>query len=645
MNDSSSVPSDAILAGIKNPDDLKALPADQLPVLAQEIRNEIISVTSSTGGHVGPNLGVVELTIALHRVFNTPEDQFTFDVSHQGYVHKLLTGRSGDSFRKLRQTGGASGFLYRSESPHDSFGAGHAGTALSAALGMATARDLKGSNEHVVAICGDAAFTCGITLEALNNVVSSTKRLIVILNDNEWSIAKNVGAIAKYLNRLSTNPTYNKVHHDLEKFFTSLPGGVDMHRVYMKWKRETKDFFVESSLFEKFGLRYIGPIDGHNLDELVKNLEFAKHCDTPILLHVLTKKGKGLEAAIAHPEKFHGASPYDPVTGESRKTSVSAAPNYQDVFGEAMVRFAQADKRIVGITGAMPSGTGLSHLAEALPKQFFDVGIAEEHAVLFAAGLATKGIRPVVGIYSTFLQRAYDQVIHDVCLQNLPVTFCLDRAGLSANDGPTHHGLFDLSYLRCVPNAVIMQPKDEDELVDMLHTCLEHNGPAFIRYPRGASVGVAIKDKPALIPHGQAELLREGSNIMIWALGPMIAEALVLAARLEKEENISVGVVNARFTKPLDRPLLLSHATCIPLIVTMEDHVVTGGFGSAVIEALQEADCTTSVERIGWPDKFVEHGSSVEILRAAYGLSSEAMFQRILTRYRQQHTESVTADV
>uniref|UniRef100_UPI00404B28B1 1-deoxy-D-xylulose-5-phosphate synthase n=1 Tax=Cephaloticoccus sp. TaxID=1985742 RepID=UPI00404B28B1 len=644
MNDSNSVPSDPILPGIKSPADLKALSADQLPALAQEIREEIIAVTSATGGHVGPNLGVVELTIALHRVFDTPQDQFVFDVAHQGYVHKLLTGRNGDFFRKLRQSGGASGFLYRSESKHDAFGAGHAGTALSAALGMATARDLKGTDEHVVALCGDAAFTCGITMEALNNVVSSTKRLIVILNDNEWSIAKNVGAMAKYLNRLSTNPTYNKVHHDLEKFFTSLPGGVEMNRVYMKWKRETKDFFVESSLFEKFGLRYLGPIDGHNLEELVKNLEFAKNCDTPILIHVLTKKGKGLEAAMAHPEKFHGASPYDPVTGESRKSGGVSAPNYQDVFGKALVRFAQADSRIVGITGAMPSGTGLNHLATALPKQFFDVGIAEEHAVLFAAGLATKGIRPVVGIYSTFLQRAYDQIIHDVCLQNLPVTFCMDRAGLSANDGPTHHGLFDMAYLRCVPHAVIMQPKDEDELVDMLHTGLQHNGPAFIRYPRGAGTGVAIKDQPALIPLGQAEVLREGSNIMIWALGPMVAEALALADRLKAEENISVGVVNARFAKPLDRTLLLSHAACIPLIVTMEDHVVSGGFGSAVIDALQEANCTTAVERIGWPDKFVEHGSSPEILRETYGLSADVMFQRILGRWRHHHSESVTAD-
>jgi 1-deoxy-D-xylulose-5-phosphate synthase len=559
-------------------------------------------------------------------------------------VHKLLTGRGGEFFRKLRQTGGASGFLYRSESPHDAFGAGHAGTALSAALGMATARDLRGTDEHVVAVCGDAAFTCGITLEALNNVVSSTKRLIVILNDNEWSIAKNVGAISGYLNRISTSTTYNRIHHDVEAFFKSFPAGVEMNRVYTKWKRETKDFFVESSLFEKFGLRYLGPVDGHDFHALAKNLEFAKHCDVPVLVHVLTKKGRGLDAAVAHPEKFHGASPFDPVTGENKKPAPGAAPNYQDVFGQALARFARANPNIVGITGAMPSGTGLSHLAAAVPGQFFDVGIAEEHAVLFAAGLATKGFRPVCAIYSTFLQRAYDQVIHDVALQGLPVTFCLDRAGLSPNDGPTHHGLFDLSYLRCVPHATIMQPKDEDELVDMLHTSLQLPGPGFIRYPRGSGTGVRIKEQPASLPVGHAEVLREGSNIMIWALGSMVHDALKLAARLEQEEHLSVGVVNARFVKPLDRALLLSHAACIPLLVTMEDHVLSGGFGSAVLEALQDADCPAAVERIGWPDKFVEHGTSVEILRASYGLAPGDIHRRVLSRWRNLRPEPVEAD-
>lgn len=633
-----------ILDRICGPADVKSLPPAELPQLAQEIRDEIIAVTAKNGGHVGPNLGVVELTLALHRVFTTPEDQLVFDVAHQGYVHKLLTGRGGDFFRKLRKSEGASGFLYRRESAHDAFGAGHAGTALSAALGMATARDLRGSHEHVVAVCGDAAFTCGVTMEALNNVVTSTKRLIVILNDNEWSIAKNVGAIAKYLNKLTTSPTYNKLHADVEKFFLGLPHGHEMNQVYVKWKRETKDFFVNSSLFEKFGLRYIGPVDGHNLDELVKNLEFAKGCDSPVLLHVLTKKGKGLEAALAHPEKFHGASPFDPATGESAKSAPGTPPNYQDVFGAALTRFAKQDPRVLGITGAMPSGTGLTQLSKEVPGQFFDVGIAEEHAVLFAAGLATKGFRPVCAIYSTFLQRAYDMVIHDVCLQNLPVTFCMDRAGLSPNDGPTHHGLFDISYLRCVPNATVMQPKDEDELVDMMHTALQLGSPAFIRYPRGAGTGAPIKAQPATLPIGHAELVREGSNIMIWALGPMVQEAQKVAARLEAEEGLSVGVVNARFIKPLDRTLLLSQAACLPLIVTLEDNVIAGGFGSAVLEALQEGDCQTPVERLGWPDKFVEHGSSVEILRAAYGLSTDDLVRRIKDRYKRLGEAAVEAE-
>lgn len=625
---------------IRGPSDVKALPADQLPRLAAELREEIIAVTSLNGGHVAPNLGVVELTIALHRVFNTPEDQFVFDVSHQGYTHKLLTGRNGDAFRQLRHAGGLSGFLCRAESPHDSFGAGHAGTALSAALGMATARDLRGSHEHVVAVCGDAAFTCGITMEALNNVVACTKRLIVILNDNEWSIARNVGAMAKYLNRLSTNPTYNKIHHDLEKFFTGLPHGQEMHRVWLKWKRETKDFFVESSLFEKFGLRYMGPIDGHNIDELIKNLEFAKNSDGPILLHVLTKKGLGLDAALKAPEKFHGLGSFDPVTGESRKPAPGTPSTYQDVFGQALVRFATADRRIVGITAAMPSGTGLSGLAAECPHQFFDVGIAEEHAVLFAAGMASQGLKPVCAIYSTFLQRAYDPIIHDVCLQNLPVVFCLDRAGLSPNDGPTHHGLFDFAFLRCVPNAVIMQPKDEDELVDFLHTGLQHDGPVFIRYPRGAGCGVPLKSEPATVPIGQAGLLRSGSDLTIWALGPMVQEALRISEKLALEEGLSCGVVNARFVKPLDRTLLLSQAAQFPLLVTMEDHALAGGFGSAVLEALHDADITVAVERIGWPDRFVEHGTSVDQLRAACGLSFDEIYNRVKVRCRHLRNET-----
>ncbi len=634
-----------LLDTIQDPSAVKSFAPEQLPQLAQEIRDEIIAVTAQNGGHVGPNLGVVELTIALHRVFDSRVDRFVFDVSHQGYAHKLLTGRGGAFFHRLRQTGGASGFLSRQESEHDAYGAGHAGTALSAALGMAAARDLKGTGEHVVAVCGDAAFSCGITMEALNNVAGSTKRLIVILNDNEWSIARNVGAMSHYLNRLSTSPTYNKIHHDLEKFFTSLPHGHDMHRLWVKWKRETKDFFVGSSLFESFALRYLGPIDGHNLGELVKNLEFARQCDGPILLHVLTKKGRGLEAARNHPEKFHGLGAFDPATGESRKPAPGTPPAYQDVFGQAILRQARADPRVVGITAAMPSGTGLSHLAAELPRQFFDVGIAEEHAVLFAAGLAAQGLRPVCAIYSTFLQRAVDPIIHDIALQNLPVTFCVDRAGLSPNDGPTHHGLFDLAYLRSVPGATVMQPKDEDELADMLETCLKLDGPAFLRYPRGAGIGVKVKEQPAALPVGYAEVLREGSNIVIWALGPMVQEAKHLADRLAAQEHISVGIVNARFVKPLDRTLLLSQAAVVPLLVTMEDHALSGGFGSAVLEALQDADCPTAVERIGWPDKFIEHGTNTETLRAAHGLSPDAIYRRVLDRWRNLSPQRVETEV
>ncbi|TVR50538.1 MAG: 1-deoxy-D-xylulose-5-phosphate synthase [Puniceicoccaceae bacterium] len=630
---------DPILPTLAGPDDLKALPAADLPRLAAEIRETIIEVTSRNGGHLGPNLGVVELTLALHRVFSTPRDKFVFDVAHQGYVHKLLTGRNDAPFQRIRKTGGYSGFLYRRESEHDCFGAGHAGTALSAALGMATARDLHGSDEHVVAVIGDASLTCGITLEALNNIKSHTRRLIVVLNDNKWSIAPNVGAIPTYLNELITNPVYKRIHDDLESFLRRVPGGDSLLRMGAKAKAGAKNMVVPSSLFEKFGLRYLGPIDGHDLDLVTKYLEFAAHADEPVLIHVLTEKGRGYAGALAAPERFHGTSPFDIPSGKSKPTPAGTPPTYQDVFGQSLARFARTDKRIVGITGAMPSGTGLSHLAEALPEQFFDVGIAEEHAVLFAAGLATQGMKPVVAIYSTFLQRAYDPIVHDVCLQNLPVLFCMDRAGLSPNDGPTHHGLFDIAYLRCIPNVTLMQPKDEDELVDMLQTGLAHPGPCFIRYPRGAGEGVTIKESATALPVGRAEVLREGDDAVIWALGPMVAVALRIAERAAKAEGISLGVVNARFVKPLDRELLLEQAGRSRLVVTLEDHVVQGGFGSAVQQTLQEAGLVLPVESIGWPDAFVEHGSSPADLQAAHGLSEEDILTRVLSRLRPARAE------
>jgi 1-deoxy-D-xylulose-5-phosphate synthase len=624
----------SLLDTIQSPVQVKQLSLEQLEVLASEIRERIIAVTARNGGHIGPNLGVVELTIALHRVFDTPDDRFVFDVSHQGYVHKLLTGRNDDRFDRIRLGGGLSGFLNRYESEHDCYGAGHAGTALSAALGMAVARDRAGGKEHVVAVCGDAAFTCGITMEALNNIATSTKRLIVILNDNEWSIAKNVGAIANYLNELITNPLYTRLNDDIESFLQKVPGGNSILRFGSKAKKETKDFFVSSSLFEKFGLKYVGPIDGHDTEKLTQYLEFAKSSDKPVLLHVLTKKGRGCEPAINHPEKFHGTSPFNAATGESVKPSKPTAPNYQDVFGQAMVRFCEKNEHVVGITAAMPSGTGLNHLAQERPHQFYDVGIAEEHAVLFAAGLATRDVHPVCAIYSTFLQRAYDPIIHDVCLQDLPVLFCMDRAGLSPNDGATHHGLFDIAYLRPVPRAVIMQPKDEDELVDMMATGLHLKGPAFIRYPRGAAAGVPLKDEPALIPIGKAEVLREGAGIVFWALGPMVPRALKLAEAYANR-GISAGVVNARFAKPLDEELLHAHAQSAELIVTLEDHAVTGGFGSAVLESISDAGFTTPVVRIGWPDVFVDHGSTVDELQEANGLSDASIKEKIDAAWQQ----------
>lgn len=623
----------SLLSQIQSPDDVKKLTLEELPQLAQEIRERVIATTSKNGGHVGPNLGVVELTIGLHRVFNTPEDRFCFDVSHQGYIHKLLTGRNDERFDHIRTSDGYSGFLTRAESEHDAFGAGHAGTALSAALGMAVARDKRGTAEHVVALCGDAAFSCGITMEALNNVAGSTKRLIIILNDNKWSIAKNVGALSRYFNELITTPIYNRLNDDIESLLQKIPGGESIIKFGTKWKQETKDFFVSSSLFEKFGIRYIGPIDGHDQKQVEHYLEFAKNAEQPVLLHILTEKGRGYNVAIENPERFHGASPFDVKTGKGVPSASDTPPKYQDVMGETLVKLAHADKKVVGITAAMPSGTGLNILEKELPNQFFDVGIAEEHAVLFAAGMATSGYHPICAIYSTFLQRAYDQIIHDVALQKLPVLFCMDRAGLSPNDGATHHGLFDLSYLRCVPGIVVMAPANEGELADMMATGLAYQGAAFIRYPRGNAVGIPIKEKPEAIEIGKAQRLQSGSDIDIWAIGAMIADAEKLA-RCLSENGIKAGVVNVRFVKPLDTVLLAESAQSSRLIVTMEDHVITGGLGSAVMEALQAADLhSCPVERIGWPDAFIEHGSSVNKLRDENGLSPQAILERVIAKF------------
>jgi 1-deoxy-D-xylulose-5-phosphate synthase len=623
----------SLLSRIQSPADVKQLPAEELPQLAQEIRQRIIATTAKNGGHVGPNLGVVELTIGLHRVFNTPHDRFCFDVSHQGYVHKLLTGRNDERFDHIRSSEGYSGFLSRAESEHDAFGAGHAGTALSAALGMAAARDQRGSNEHVVALCGDAAFSCGITMEALNNVASSTKRLVIILNDNKWSIAKNVGALSRYFNELITTPAYNRLNDDLERFLQKVPGGDSIIKMGSKWKQETKNFLISTSIFEQFGIRYIGPIDGHDLKKVEYYLDFAKNAEQPVILHVITEKGRGYDVAIQNPERFHGASPFDIDTGKGAPVSANTPPKYQDVMGKTLVKLASKNKNVIGITAAMPAGTGLNILEDALPQQFFDVGIAEEHAVLFAAGMASSGFHPVCAIYSTFLQRAYDQIIHDVALQNLPVLFCMDRAGLSPNDGATHHGLFDLSYLRCVPNVLIMAPANEDELADMMATGLTYQGASFIRYPRGNAVGTTIKAQPETLEIGKAQRLQDGKDLDIWAIGAMVADAEKLAESLSAH-GIQAGVVNARFVKPIDSEQLLTAAQATQLIVTMEDHVITGGLGTAVMEALQAADQYSPVERIGWPDAFIEHGTSVSQLRSENGLSPEAILEQVLAKFQ-----------
>ena len=621
----------SILSTIRGPADVKALAPEQLPALAQEIRERLVAVTAKNGGHIGPNLGVVELSIALHRVFGTPRDKFVFDVAHQGYVHKLLTGRNGPDFDGIRTTGGLSGFLNREESLHDVFGAGHAGTALSAAVGLANARDRLAEDSHVVALIGDAALTCGVTMEALNNAAKSTKRLVIVLNDNEWSIDRNVGAVADILSRLIVTRPYNNSQKGLKRFLGKTRFGTKVLDFGRSFKRHVKNWYTHSSsLFEQYGVRYVGPIDGHDLGALERYLNFCKDSTGPILLHIRTEKGRGLGAALKNPEKFHGTGAFDPETGDTLASGVpGAAKSWQDVFGSLLVREAKADRRVVGITAAMPSGTGLNQLKAELPAQYHDVGIAEEHAVLFGAGIAARDLRPVCAIYSTFMQRAYDMVIHDVCLQRLPVTFCMDRAGVSPSDGPTHHGLFDIAYLRCVPNVTLMQPKDEDELSDMLHTALQSGAPMFIRYPRGAAAGKAIKAHPALIPLGKAEVLRAGGDIQIWALGSMVPDALQLAEKLTAQTGLSVGVVNARFAKPIDASLLADQAKSAKLIVTLEDGAVTGGFGTGVLEALAEHGGRTPVVRLGWPDRFVGHATDVKTLRAANGLSPDQMLERV----------------
>ena len=612
---------DELLSGIKSPADVKRLTIPQLTQLAAEIRERLILGVAKTGGHIGPNLGVVELTLAMHYVFDTPQDSFVFDVSHQAYVHKMLTGRN-DQFETIRQPGGLNGFMLRTESEHDSYGAGHAGTALSAALGMAVARDMSGGKEHIVALAGDAAFTNGISFEALNNIAAQTRRLIVVLNDNAWSIDKNVGAIAEYFHKIVTNPTIAGLHDRaadlLERF-----GGKTVRHVARKAEEAAKGLIGPGMLFEEFGLSYYGPVDGHNLPLLIETFKFLKQQNKPVVLHAITQKGRGFQPALEKKKKFHGLGPYDPETGETKSTGQKT---YSEIFAETLSKLAYANEKVVAITAAMPNGTALDLFRPHHPRRYFDVGIAEEHAVIFAAGLATKGYKPFCAIYSTFLQRAFDQVVHDVCLQNLPVVFCMDRGGLSGDDGPTHHGLFDISYLRGVPNIVHMVPKDEDELADMMYTAMLHEGPSAIRYPRGAGPGVALKAQPKQLAIGVAEVVQDGQDVGIFGLGAMLPEAVRLAELLERE-GFSAAVINPRFAKPVDRDCVAKYGRRCGLVITLEDHVLAGGFGSAVLETLNDLELGVPVMRVGWPDQFIEHGK-VEALREKYGLTAEAALDK-----------------
>ena len=610
-----------LLSGIKSPADVKRLTIPQLAQLAEEIRERLIVGVSKTGGHIGPNLGVVELTLALHYVFDTPRDSFVFDVSHQAYVHKLLTGRN-DRFDTIRQPGGLNGFMLRTESEHDSYGAGHAGTALSAALGMAVARDMSGGKEHIVALCGDAAFTNGISFEAMNNIAAQTRRLIVVLNDNAWAIDKNVGAIAGYLHKIVTNPTIAGLHDRAAGLLERYGGKAVLH-VARKAEEAAKGLIGPGMLFEEFGLSYYGPVDGHNLPLLIETFKFLKRQNKPVVLHAITQKGRGFQPALEKQKKFHGLGPYDPETGETKPTGQKT---YSEIFAETLSKLADGNDKVVAITAAMPNGTALDLFRPHHPNRYFDVGIAEEHAVIFAAGMATKGYKPFCAIYSTFLQRAIDPVIHDVCLQHLPVVFCMDRGGLSGDDGPTHHGLFDISYLRGVPNIIHMVPKDEDELADMMYTAMLHDGPSAIRYPRGAGPGAKVKAQPRALAIGVAEVVQDGHEVAIFGLGAMLPEAKRLAAMLERE-GFSAAVINPRFAKPIDRACVAEYGRHCGLVVTLEDHVLAGGFGSAVLETLSELELTVPVVRVGWPDQFIEQGK-VESLREKYGLTAEAALER-----------------
>jgi len=613
----------SLLNQINAPADLKQLPQTDLPKLAAEIRQLIIETCAKNGGHIAPSLGVVELTIALHKVFNSPEDKLIWDVGHQAYAHKIICGRR-DSFNSLRTLDGISGFPKRCESEHDVWEVGHSSTSLSAATGYAVARDLAGRTNKVVAVIGDGSMTGGIAFEGLNHAGHLNRDLVVVLNDNEMSIAENVGAVSGFLSRTSSSEFIHKFKRETEQLIKHAKSdmGQGAIRLARKIENSFKGLFTPAMLFQAFGFEYIGPIDGHDLPLLQETMERVKKLDTAVLIHVLTTKGKGYKPAEQNPSLFHGVGPFELETGKVLKGKGGAA-SYTAIFGNTLARLAEEDERVVAITAAMPDGTGLTNFAKQHPERFFDVGIAEQHGATFAAGLACEGKKPVFAVYSTFLQRAYDQVLHDVCIQNLPVVFALDRGGVVGNDGPTHHGVFDLSYLRHIPNMTLMAPKDENELQHMLKTAIDFNGPIALRYPRGNGYGVPLDQDLKPLTIGKAELLREGADGVLVALGSMVYPALDAAAELATE-GLDLSVVNARFVKPLDAELLLQLVKRFGRLVTLEENALQGGFGTAVLELLEEQGLQAQVLRIGYPDQYIEQGEQHE-LRAMHGLDKEGI--------------------
>ncbi|MDD4602015.1 MAG: 1-deoxy-D-xylulose-5-phosphate synthase [Negativicutes bacterium] len=617
---------DNLLNSIDSPKDIKRLTVSQLAQLADEIRELLINTVAKTGGHLASSLGVVELTLAIHKVFDSPRDKIVWDVGHQAYVHKIMTGRR-TKFATLRTLGGISGFPKRKESHHDAFGTGHSSTSISAALGIALARDMYGQNHEVLAIIGDGSLTGGQAYEALNHAGDLGTNIIVIVNDNEMSIAKNVGAMSDYLSKMRTAPTYSKVKHDIEFLLRRIPAiGDSVAKTVERVKDSLRYLLVPGMLFEELGFNYIGPIDGHNIQLLTDVLQQAKNMEGPRIIHVLTRKGKGYTPAECHADKFHGVGPFCVETGEIQKCSDK--PSYTSVFSDTLVNIAKQDNKIVAITAAMPEGTGLRKFATAFPNRFFDVGIAEQHAITMAAGLASQGEKPLVALYSTFAQRGYDQIIHDVCLQSLPVVFALDRAGIVGEDGPTHHGVFDYSYLRHIPNLILLAPKDENELQHMLFTAFSLNAPVAIRYPRGSGTGIPLDESLQQITLGTSEELKQGKDVAFIAIGSMVGVCME-ASKLLKERGIEAGVVNARFIKPIDEAMLRRVARDVGVIVTVEDNVLAGGFGSAVLETLNTYNLNwVKTLRIGFPDKFIEHGTRAELLEL-YGLSPTKIAGRV----------------